>query len=931
MCYLYVVMHFYEKGYEIKKGRNTMKTRFQKLTSLVLVLVMLLTMIPMGAIVATAEVSAELAAGLADYDNTTEFVINSVDDWNAIAATTHQFDGKTVKLGADIDAEGATLPQLFACGNVRCTFDGQGYAIKNVGTAETPNTTALFSNKSNLNVQNLTVENCHVAGAGNKGLLVDWQNCWAKYTFKNIKVLNSSVVSTDKAAAIFAGYCSGNGAGYGVDFENILISNSTAEGTPAGGYGWNASGVAALVGYTVWNATDVGYSVKNVEITGCTFTDNATKSAAGGLFGYIRQNTNVVGITVENVYVNATLVTPNSAGWTGVAAGLFYSDNSSTGNTITLKNVITNNTYPGIVQVPTLFYSAQATFVTENLYSVQNTTKSGWTINGGNTINGVTGIASSYTGIPAEIVTAATVPYMITRNADGFITNVAMPTGMAADLMNYDSVSTFVINSVDDWKLVAASGKTFSGKTVQLGQDLNAEGATLPTLAPFAVNNSSITLDGNGYAIKNVGTAGAPQTEPLVSGKFSGGTVKNVTFQNVVMVGTDATYGSGLIADFLNGWGTVTVQNVKVLGCDISDTAGSAGALFGRTINNNGECFVNIDGVIVDASTKITATTHAGSVIGHISGNGGTYNVNRVYTEATMTAPAASGYVGGLIGYMCGHGSYTSQFNFNHNVVKAALIADGGSGWTGRAGAICGRATTAVDINVYNCIMAPSQLPGGLVLRQAVTAANGSQDLDIRNSYYNNMFMSVFYAENSNSTLNGAAKASGHWYTLPGALSLGAADDAKLATLYKTDANGFIINVHDFIDAEGIQYSQVENGKYAIRFIAMSQLAEASNVKMTVIATYVEGGNTVNRKFEMACTLYDALSVYSAQGIGTRKTAEEYNAEKLAGLTIYNIPTGTDITFTVTTSYTDANGLVVTGANAMTVNFNAAGEYVPAN
>ena len=111
----------------------------------------------------------------------------------------------------------------------------------------------------------------------------------------------------------------------------------------------------------------------------------------------------------------------------------------------------------------------------------------------------------------------------------------------------------------------------------------------------------------------------------------------------------------------------------------------------------------------------------------------------------------------------------------------------------------------------------------------------------------------------------------------------------------------------------------------------MSQLAEASNVKMTVIATYVEGGNTVNRKFEMACTLYDALSVYSAQGIGTRKTAEEYNAEKLAGLTIYNIPTGTDITFTVTTSYTDANGLVVTGANAMTVNFNAAGEYVPAN
>ena len=122
--------------------KNLMKKRFQKLTSFVLALVMVVTMVPAGMFVATAEeVSPELAAGLADIENTSEFVINSVDDWKAVAATNNQFLGKTVKLGADIDAQGETLPQLFMFGNVRCTFDGQGYTIKNVGTKENPNTT----------------------------------------------------------------------------------------------------------------------------------------------------------------------------------------------------------------------------------------------------------------------------------------------------------------------------------------------------------------------------------------------------------------------------------------------------------------------------------------------------------------------------------------------------------------------------------------------------------------------------------------------------------------------------------------------------------------------------------------------------------------------------------------------------------------------
>ena len=83
-----------------------MKTRSQKLISLVLVLMMLVTMIPVGIFGASA-VSAELEAALADYDNSAEFVVNNTADWEAIATSGKTFSGKTVKLGADLDFEGA--------------------------------------------------------------------------------------------------------------------------------------------------------------------------------------------------------------------------------------------------------------------------------------------------------------------------------------------------------------------------------------------------------------------------------------------------------------------------------------------------------------------------------------------------------------------------------------------------------------------------------------------------------------------------------------------------------------------------------------------------------------------------------------------------------------------------------------------------------
>ena len=63
-----------------------------------------------------------------DYSKS-EFLISNLSDWNNIASSSENFEGKTVKLTQDIDAGGAELPTLFE--NFAGTFDGQGYTIKN--------------------------------------------------------------------------------------------------------------------------------------------------------------------------------------------------------------------------------------------------------------------------------------------------------------------------------------------------------------------------------------------------------------------------------------------------------------------------------------------------------------------------------------------------------------------------------------------------------------------------------------------------------------------------------------------------------------------------------------------------------------------------------------------------------------------------------
>ena len=701
-------------------------------------------------------VSEELEAALADYENCAEFVINNVDDWNYFAEFTaknnkYEWEGKTVKLGANIDAQGATLPTLFAAHNTRALFDGQGYSIKNVGTVASPNTAALFSaDTGNVgfkgDIQNLTLNNVIVSGSGSaKALLVEWVNADTETAFKNIKVLNCSVTNASGPAAAIAGKTSATGNSFGVLFENILVSGSQITGASVlklndkGEYitgGWNATGTAALCGYFTWSSGDTGATARNIEVVNTTITDatplpeGATVAPAhvAGLFGYYRMNAGV-GLTIENVYVNATLQTPNAGGWTGVAAGLFRTDNSSTGNTITIKNAITNNALPGIVQNPTIAYVTQGTFILENLYTVENRTdKTVWAVNGGNVINGVAS-ESNYNAFQPTFVSADSIVTMLTKSEDGFITAIVAPTtpevpgpgeGGSGTTPDPEPTEELVIDSVAKWNEIAASDTDYSNYKILLGADLDFEGAAISPLFKVAFGG---IFDGQGYTIKNAVVNGEGTLALIAPEAGNGACFRNVKFDNITVnsTGKDLTH-VGLLAGVLVSVKDVTIEKIIASNITINHAgSGAAGGLIGwwqlgDAAASNG-CIATMQNVIFSGTvTSATNNTNAnngyplgagglvGSVAFNHTGSGDPCKLYVKAIEATVTVTGtkvADQYIG--IGGLIGSTSNISNahwYEISNCYVNATVDATG----TGSLGGLVGYTFTGPN-KINNCIV----------------------------------------------------------------------------------------------------------------------------------------------------------------------------------------------------------------------------------
>ena len=319
----------------------------KKALSLSLAAIMLLTMIPMGAIGIFAE------------ENVIE--IGSVDEWNAAAGGS--FAGKTVRLTADFggtEEEPAALTPLAGGGAFDGNFDGAGHTISyitstaallgqelsNSVTAEIKNVTIAHStvnssrnydsffigrtrNGNTLTFYNVDLVDCTLSVTGgfgdNGGLLGSADYGVSTVTFEQCDV-DLDVIQD--ATAINNGN-RGTGLFFGRTWQygcNFTFTDCTATGNIDS----RAPQIGGLIGrYEGKSGTDCTLNINNVyvDVTG-------SSQNVGYIFGHSDARSGI-SINVNNSTFTGTLTGTNRAGLIG-----HYQTDSNDGanNTITIRN-----------------------------------------------------------------------------------------------------------------------------------------------------------------------------------------------------------------------------------------------------------------------------------------------------------------------------------------------------------------------------------------------------------------------------------------------------------------------------------------------------------------------------------------------------------------------------------------------------------------
>ena len=261
------------------------------------------------------------AAGLAAVANE----VNKVEQYAA-----NIFDGKTVKLMADIDLGGIEWAPI---GNFAITandfsgiFDGQGHTVSNFvitqKSTDSKNRSSygLFGNITNATIKNLTVDNATVDISGGRyaAALVGRMNNTS--TIENCHVVNSNVTIYNWQVGGLVGQINGGDA---------LIKDCSVEDTTVNGYA--AAGI--LVGYQMGTENNVT-TIQDCVVKGCDLVQNGSFGEVydpmfGVVLGYQGSETiivNVNGCVIEDTTIKGEKSSAicNSAEGLLVADGVYY-------------------------------------------------------------------------------------------------------------------------------------------------------------------------------------------------------------------------------------------------------------------------------------------------------------------------------------------------------------------------------------------------------------------------------------------------------------------------------------------------------------------------------------------------------------------------------------------------------------------------------
>lgn len=232
--------------------------------------------------------------------------------------------------------------------------------------------------------------------------------------------------------------------------------------------------------------------------------------------------------------------------------------------------------------------------------------------------------------IEATTITSITVNYSCPASVDEVGTeNLALKNG--TDLQRFADLTN--------------AGQDYEGQVVELANDINLTKA-MSALPCGASTYFKGTFDGKGHTISNYGRTLTGDKHATNFGficKVEGGTIKNLTLENLALNSNDSTSVGGITGVANNA----VIENVHITGTSVINgkqyVGGIVGKATGVTINNA----TTGSGVSVDSTLD-----SSGGIVGAITGGGNGLSIKNCVNKANVTNISTGSFslIGGIVG-----------------------------------------------------------------------------------------------------------------------------------------------------------------------------------------------------------------------------------------------------------------------------------------
>ena len=222
-------------------------------------------------------------------------------------------------------------------------------------------------------------------------------------------------------------------------------------------------------------------------------------------------------------------------------------------------------------------------------------------------------------------------------------------------------------------ELASLSGRSFSGKSYRLTQDIDMEDVPMQPIKEFADG----TFDGDGHTISNLIISAASGNAGLFAETRSRAVIKDIILHNVSVTLTGGSYAGvgGLIGKIT---GPTTIQGCGVSGA-VTYSGSPCGYVGGLVGYFNGNCTIkeSYSRAKIDNKSSDSSST-AGGLLGKTN-NYYTLSVTDCYASGDVTA--AGGRAGGFTGDVYCSNGYKHTYTNCYAAGKVTAPADKGFGF----------------------------------------------------------------------------------------------------------------------------------------------------------------------------------------------------------------------------------------------------------